>query len=75
MPSFASRRPPASTVARPPENRELTETLAALRANEQKFALATEPYYVEQLIFERAALRSHCRLLLKTMRRGAEARV
>lgn len=48
---------------------EVRRTFRELQRNDQRFQLAVEPYYVEQLIFERAAILSRCRALLISLRR------
>ncbi|MDD4850960.1 MAG: hypothetical protein PHO10_09730 [Gemmiger sp.] len=53
--------------------RELQASFAALRANDGLFQLATEGFYIEQLIYERAALLCHCRTLLQGLRQAQGA--
>ena len=47
---------------------EIKKTFASLRENDRQFQLATEAFYIEQLIFERAALFSHTSTLLLLLR-------
>lgn len=56
------------------ERAEVRRTFRELRRNDEKFQQAEEPYYIEQLIFERAAILSHCRALLANLRRGGGER-
>lgn len=48
--------------------RELKNTFTALRENDSLFQLATDAFYIEQLIYERAALLCHSRTLLRALR-------
>ena len=49
---------------------ELTRTMQALRRNENEFNEAQEPFYIEQLTYQHAALMCRCRALLRTLRTG-----
>ena len=48
--------------------RELADTLAALRANDGQFQQAAEPWYIEQVVYEHAALLCRCSALLRELR-------
>ena len=47
---------------------ELQTTLQALHANENAFKEAQDPFYIEQLTYQHAALLCRCRALLRTLR-------
>lgn len=49
---------------------ELDAALQALQNNDRQFQLATERYYIEQIIYEHAALMCRCRALLRELRGG-----
>ena len=49
---------------------ELDTTLQALHANESAFKEAQDPFYIEQLTYQHAALMCRCRALLRTLRTG-----
>lgn len=54
------------------ERAEIRRAFRELQRNDKQFQLAQEPYYIEQLIYERAAILSHCRALLVLLRRQEE---
>ena len=47
---------------------ELTRTMQALQCNENEFNEAQEPFYIEQLTYQHAALQCRCRALLRLLR-------
>lgn len=47
---------------------ELETTLQALRSNERAFTEAQDPFYIDQLTYQHAALMCRCRALLRTLR-------
>ena len=47
---------------------ELTRTMQALQRNENEFNEAQEPFYIEQLTYQHAALQYRCRALLRLLR-------
>lgn len=47
---------------------ELTRAMQALQRNENEFNEAQEPFYIEQLTYQHAALQCHCRALLRLLR-------
>lgn len=49
---------------------ELNAAVQALRANEVAFEEAQDPFYIEQLTYQHAALMCRCRALLRTLRGG-----
>ena len=49
---------------------ELNAAMQALRANEVAFEEAQDPFYIEQLTYQHAALVCRCRALLRTLRGG-----
>lgn len=49
---------------------ELHTALLALRANDAQFQLAADPCYLEQIIYEHAALLCRCSALLRELRGG-----
>lgn len=49
---------------------ELNAAMQALRANEEAFEEAQDPFYIEQLTYQHAALMCRCRALLRTLRAG-----
>lgn len=51
---------------------ELKETMQALHANETAFEEAQDPFYIEQLTYQHAALMCRCRALLRLLRSGGE---
>lgn len=51
---------------------ELDTTMQALHANEYAFKEAQDPFYIEQLTYQHAALMCRCRALLRTLRAGGE---
>lgn len=51
---------------------ELKEAMQALRANEAAFEEAQDPFYIEQLTYQHAALMCRCRALLRMLRQGGE---
>ena len=51
---------------------ELTRTMQALQRNENEFNEAQEPFYIEQLTYQHAALMCRCRALLRTLRAEGE---
>lgn len=50
--------------------KDLHRTLTQLRANDSQFQLATDPFYLEQVIYEHAALMCRCSALLRELREG-----
>lgn len=52
---------------------ELRITMRALRANEASFEEAREPYIIEQLTYQHAALMCRCRALLRSLRTGGDS--
>lgn len=51
---------------------ELNTVMQALRANEVAFEEAQDPFYIEQLTYQHAALMCRCRALLRMLRAGGE---
>lgn len=51
---------------------ELNTAMQALRANEVAFEEAQDPFYIEQLTYQHAALMCRCRALLRMLRAGGE---
>ena len=51
---------------------ELVRTMQALKRNESEFNEAWEPFYIEQLTYQHAALMCRCRALLRTLRAEGE---
>ena len=51
---------------------ELETTLQALRSNERAFTEAQDPFYIDQLTSQHAALMCRCRALLRTLRAEGE---
>ena len=51
---------------------ELTRTMQALRRNESEFNEAQEPFYIEQLTYQHAALLCRWRALLHILRADRE---
>jgi hypothetical protein len=51
---------------------ELETTLQALRSNERAFTEAQDPFYIDQLTYQHAALMCRCRALLRTLRAEGE---
>ena len=51
---------------------ELTRTMQALQRNENEFNEAREPFYIEQLTYQHAALQCRCRALLRLLRADRE---
>ena len=49
---------------------DLNAAMQALRANEVAFEEAQDPFYIEQLTYQHAALMCRCRALLRTLRGG-----
>ena len=49
---------------------ELNAAMQAFRANEVAFEEAQDPFYIEQLTYQHAALMCRCRALLRTLRGG-----
>lgn len=49
---------------------ELKSAMQALHANEVAFEEAQDPFYIEQLTYQHAALMCRCRALLRTLRSG-----
>lgn len=49
---------------------ELKNAMQALRANEVAFEEAQDPFYIEQLTYQHAALMCRCRALLRMLRSG-----
>ncbi len=50
--------------------KELRRTLAELQGNDSRFQLATDTFYMEQVIYEHAALMCRCSALLRELRGG-----
>jgi len=50
----------------------LDDTLRELRINESEYRYADDPNYIEQLIYQRAALLCRCRTLLQLLRQGSD---
>jgi hypothetical protein len=50
------------------EKQEFAFAIRKIMENENRYQQAIEPFYIDQLIYERAALISRCRLLLKELR-------
>ena len=48
--------------------KELQDTMQALRRNEADFSEAQDPFYIEQLTYQHAALQCRCRALLQWLR-------
>ena len=51
---------------------ELDTAMQALRANESAFKEAQDPFYIEQLTYQHAALMCRCRALLRMLRSDGE---
>ena len=51
---------------------ELEAAMRALRANESAFKEAQDPFYIEQLTYQHAALMCRCRALLRMLRSDGE---
>lgn len=51
---------------------ELKRAMQALQANEVAFEEAQDPFYIEQLTYQHAALMCRCRALLRMLRVGGE---
>lgn len=51
---------------------ELKRAMQALRANEVAFEEAQDPFYIEQLTYQHAALMCRCRALLRMLRVGGK---
>lgn len=51
---------------------ELKAAMQALRDNEAAFEEAQDPFYIEQLTYQHAALMCRCRALLRMLRQGGE---
>lgn len=49
---------------------ELKAAMQELRANEVAFEEAQDPFYIEQLTYQHAALMCRCRALLRVLRSG-----
>ena len=49
---------------------ELDAATQALRANEKAFQEALDPFVIEQLTYQHAALRCRSRVLLRLLRKG-----
>lgn len=52
---------------------ELSSTMQALRANDAAFEEACDPFYIEQLTYQHAALLCRYRALLRILRSGGDA--
>ena len=52
---------------------ELEVTMRALHANDSAFREAQDPFYIEQLTYQHAALMCRCRALLRLLRADREA--
>ncbi len=53
--------------------KDLRQTLAQLKANDSEFQLADDGYYLEQVIYEHAALMCRCSALLRELREEGAA--
>lgn len=51
---------------------ELEVTMRALHANDSAFREAQDPFYIEQLTYQHAALMCRCRALLRLLRTDRE---
>ena len=51
---------------------ELAATMQALRANDSAFKEALDPFYIDQLTYQHAALMCRCRALLRLLREDEE---
>ena len=51
---------------------ELDTAMQALRTNESAFKEAQDPFYIEQLTYQHAALMCRCRALLRMLRSDGE---
>lgn len=51
---------------------ELKDAMRELHANEVAFGEAQDPFYIEQLTYQHAALMCRCRALLRLLRAGGE---
>ena len=51
---------------------ELEVTMRALHANDSAFREAQDPFYIDQLTYQHAALMCRCRALLRTLRAEGE---
>ena len=51
---------------------ELKDAMRELDANEVAFEEAQDPFYIEQLTYQHAALMCRCRALLRLLRAGGE---
>lgn len=51
---------------------ELEVTMRALHANDSAFREAQDPFYIEQLTYQHAALMCRCRALLRLLRADRE---
>ncbi|WP_455500843.1 hypothetical protein [Gemmiger sp.] len=51
---------------------ELEAAMQAMRANENAFKEAQDPFYIEQLTYQHAALMCRCRALLRMLRSDGE---
>ena len=51
---------------------ELEVTMRALRANDSALREAQDPFYIEQLTYQHAALMCRCRALLRLLRADRE---
>lgn len=49
---------------------ELKKAMQELQANERAFKEAQDPFYIEQLTYQHAALMCRCRALLRGLRSG-----
>ena len=51
---------------------ELVRTMQAIKRNENEFNEAQEPFYIEQLTYQHAAMQCRCRALLRLLRSGEQ---
>lgn len=51
---------------------DLKKAMQELHANEVAFEEAQDPFYIEQLTYQHAALMCRCRALLQMLRSGGE---
>lgn len=65
-----NKREAAARRSRLALQRELRQCIHALQANEAAFQQATDPCYIEQLIYQHAAELCRCRAVLRQLRTG-----
>lgn len=64
------RRPAQREKERRAVQAELDTTMQALHANEKAFQEVLDPFIIEQLTYQHAALLCRCRVLLRMLREG-----